>query len=349
MHKIRINVSEPYDVLIGGGLLPSAGELISPLVKGKKTVIVTDGNVGALYAAPLKKSLEGAGIAAEVFPFAAGEESKSAGTLLALYDFLAKSGITRSDFLIALGGGVVGDLTGFAAATFLRGIDYVQIPTSLLAQVDSSVGGKTAIDIPAGKNLVGAFQQPRLVLADTDTLSTLPEEFFTDGMGEVVKYGMIASESLFALLETGKAKENLDTVIRECVDIKRRVVEADEFDTGLRMILNFGHTLGHAIERFYCYKGITHGNAVAAGMYRITELAERGGMIENRISGRLKECLTQYGLPFSAEVDGEALFEGATNDKKRFSDTINIILCKTVGKAEIVKLSLSDFHSLITD
>lgn len=348
MKKIRINVSEPYDVLIGGGLLAEAGERITPLVKGKRAVIVTDGNVHALYTEPLLKSLEKAGISAEAFVFEAGEERKSAQTLLSLYDFLAKQNITRSDFLIALGGGVVGDLTGFAAATYLRGIDYVQIPTSLLAQVDSSVGGKTAIDIPAGKNLVGSFKQPKLVLADTDTLRTLPDDFFTDGMGEVVKYGMIASESLFSLLETGKAKDNLEAVISECVDIKRWVVEEDEFDTGLRMILNFGHTLGHSIERYYHYRGITHGKAVAAGMYLMTSLAERGGLIENPLSERLKGCLEKYGLPVSAEIGGEALYEGAVHDKKRFSDTINIILCKTVGKAEIVKFSLSDFHSLIT-
>lgn len=349
MKKLRINVSEPYDVLIGGGLLAEAGERIAPLVRGKRAVIVTDENVHALYTEPLIRSLEKAGISAEPFVFAAGEERKSAQTLLALYDFLAKKELTRSDFLIALGGGVVGDLTGFAAATYLRGIDYIQIPTSLLAQVDSSVGGKTAIDIPAGKNLVGAFKQPKLVLADTDTPSTLSDDFFTDGMGEVVKYGMIASESLFSLLETGKARENMETVIYACLDIKRRVVEEDAFDTGLRMILNFGHTLGHSIERFYHYRGITHGKAVAAGMSLITSLAEKRGMIAEPLSGRLKSCLEKYGLPVSAEIGGEALYEGAVHDKKRFSDTIRIILCKTVGKAEIVTLSLPEFRSLIGD
>lgn len=348
MKQIRVHASEPYDVLIGGGLLAEAGERIAPLVKGKKAVVVTDTNVRGLYADPLAASLGRAGISSEIFAFEAGEARKSAETLLSLYDFLAKQNITRSDFLIALGGGVVGDLTGFAAATYLRGIDYVQIPTSLLAQVDSSVGGKTAINIEAGKNLVGAFKQPRLVLADTEALRTLSEDFFADGMGEVIKYGMIASESLFGFLETGKARECPEKVIAECVDIKRRIVKEDEFDTGLRMILNFGHTLGHSIERFYHYSGITHGKAVAAGMYLITSLAERRGMIAEPLSERLKGCLVKYGLPTSVGIDGDSLFEGAVNDKKRFSDTISVILCKTVGKAEIVKLPLSEFRSLVT-
>ena len=347
MTKIRINTSKPYDVVIGKGLLENAGELIANTIKGRKAVIVTDDIVNSLYAEKLTASMAKAGFTTDVFVFPNGEESKSHKTLIELYDFLSKKNITRSDFLVALGGGVVGDLTGFAAATYLRGIDYVQIPTTLLAQVDSSVGGKTAVDIEAGKNLVGAFKQPDIVIADTDTLATLTDDIFTDGMGEVVKYGMIWSKSLFELLKTGKAKENLEKIVEECVDIKRQVVETDEFDTGLRMILNFGHTLGHSIEKFYNYKGFSHGKAVSVGMYLMTVIAEKGGLIETPLSEELKACLEANNMPFTSEADGAALFNGAVNDKKRFSDNINLIICREIGKADIVKMNINDFKKLI--
>jgi len=347
MTKIRVNTSRPYDVVIGSGLLEKSGKLIADAVKGRRAVIVTDDIVNSLYTEKLLKSMESEGFTADVFVFPNGEESKSHKTLIELYEFLGKKNITRSDFLVALGGGVVGDLTGFAAATYLRGIDYVQIPTTLLAQVDSSVGGKTAVDIEAGKNLVGAFKQPDIVIADTDTLSTLSDEIFTDGMGEVVKYGMIWSRELFDLLKTGNVKENLPRIVEECVDIKRQVVETDEFDTGLRMILNFGHTLGHSIEKFYNYKGFSHGKAVSVGMYLISKIGEKAGLIETPVSEELKACLIANNMPFEASVDGVSLFSGAVNDKKRFSDNINIILCREIGKADIVKMNITEFKNII--
>lgn len=347
MKTIHINASQPYDVIIGSGLLDTAGTYIKNVLKSSKTVIVTDDIVYDLYGEKLRKSLADAGFTSEFFVFPNGEASKCHTTLINLYDFLAEMNITRSDSLIALGGGVVGDLTGFAAATYLRGIDYVQIPTTLLAQVDSSVGGKTAVDINGGKNLVGAFKQPKLVIADTDTLSTLTDEIFADGMGEVVKYGMIYSEELFNLLATGKVKDNLEYVIESCVDIKRQVVENDEFDMGLRMILNFGHTLGHAIEKYYGFSKISHGKGVAIGMYLMTKLAEEGGIITNKISESLKLCLLKNNLPFECDVPSEELYKGAVNDKKRFSDNINLIVCKTIGKADIVKMAVSEFKTLI--
>lgn len=349
MTKIRVNTSKPYDVVIGSGLLEKAGELISDVTKGCKAVIVTDDIVNSLYSEKLVSSMEKAGFTVDVFAFPNGEESKSHKVLIELYDFLSNKNITRSDFLVALGGGVVGDLTGFAAATYLRGIGYVQIPTTLLAQVDSSVGGKTAVDISAGKNLVGAFKQPDIVIADTDTLATLSDEIFTDGMGEVVKYGMIWSKELFDFLATGKVKENLNYVIEQCVDIKRQVVETDEFDTGLRMILNFGHTLGHSIEKYYNYSGFSHGKAVSVGMYLITTIGEKAGIIEKGISEELKKCLMANNMPFEAEISGEALFSGAVNDKKRFSDNINIILCPVIGKADIVKMNINEFKRIIEE
>lgn len=347
MKTIHIEASEPYNVIIGSGILDKSGEIISKVLKSKRTVIVSDDNVYPLYGKRLEKSLTENGFNYEAFVFPHGEESKSHKTLIELYNFLAEKNITRSDSLIALGGGVTGDLTGFAAASFLRGIDYVQIPTSLLAQIDSSVGGKTAVDIAGGKNLVGAFKQPKVVLADIDTLSTLSEDFFADGMGEAVKYGMIYSKELFDLIKTGKIKENLEEIIETCVDIKRRVVENDEFDLGLRMILNFGHTLGHSIEKYYNYNGISHGKAVAVGMYIMTRAAEKSGIISKPISEELKECLMVNNLPFETEVPCSDLFKGAINDKKRFSDNINLIICKDIGKAEIVKMPVSEFEQLI--
>ena len=204
-----------------------------------------------------------------------------------------------------------------------------------------------AVDIGAGKNLVGAFKQPDIVIADIDTLDTLSEEIFTDGMGEVVKYGMIWSKELFDLLKTGKVKENLAEVVEQCVDIKRQVVETDEFDTGLRMILNFGHTLGHSIEKYYNYHGFSHGKAVSAGMYLITTIGEKAGLISGNISDELKACLVANNMPFESATPAEALFSGAVNDKKRFSDTISIILCREIGKADIVKMNINDFKNMI--
>ena len=349
MKKITVKASQNYDVLIGRGLLAEAGKYIGDVLKSRRTVIVSDDNVYPLYGEKLKERLETAGFNVHEFVFPHGEQSKCHETLLNLYGFLAASNITRSDSIIALGGGVTGDLAGFAAASYLRGIDYVQIPTSLLAQIDSSVGGKTAVDIPAGKNLVGAFKQPRLVLADIDTLSTLPDAFFDDGMGEAVKYGMIWSEKLFELIAAGNIKEHLDEMIAECVDIKREVVETDEFDKGLRMILNFGHTLGHSIEKTQNFNGLSHGKAVAAGMYLITSAAEKHGIITDKISDRLKSCLEINNLPYSVDITAETLFANSVNDKKRFSDDINIIICKTVGKADIVKMPVSEYRKLVTE
>ena len=348
MKKITVKASQNYDVLIGSGLLKDSGKYISDVLKSRRTMIVSDDNVFPLYGKTLRSSLEAQGFTVSEFVFPHGEQSKSHSVLLKLYDALAEADITRSDSIIALGGGVTGDMSGFAAATFLRGIDYVQIPTSLLAQIDSSVGGKTAVDIPAGKNLVGAFKQPVLVIADTDTLSPLPPEFFSDGMGEAVKYGMIWSEELFDLIASGNIREHLGEMIVKCIDIKREVVENDEFDTGLRMILNFGHTLGHSIEKTQNFSGLSHGHAVAVGMYLITKAAEKHGIITAPISGKLKECLDINGLPCSADIPAETLFANSVNDKKRFSDSINVIICKAIGKADIVKMPIEEYRKLIT-
>lgn len=342
MKKVSVHVSTDYDILIENGLLEKSGELIAGIVKTRKTVVVTDDTVNSLYADKVVESLKKSGFETDVFVFEHGEKSKCSKTLNEIYDFLAEKNITRSDCIVALGGGVVGDITGFAAATFLRGIDYVQIPTTLLAQVDSSVGGKTAIDLPCGKNLVGAFKQPVLVICDPLTLDTLPSETVSDGMGEVIKYGMIRDKKLFDTLCKNDIKSIFDIIgdiIFECVSIKRDVVEEDEKDNAVRMILNFGHTIGHAVESYYHYETYTHGSAVAIGMCMMSEKTA-----PKEVTEKLKECVKRYNLPVSSDAPCEKLIPLCANDKKRKSSSINYIVCEKIGKAEIKTVEFAEFE-----
>ena len=248
MRTVHVNASTPYDVFIKKGMLDEVGELCSSIVRPTRCVIISDDVVAPLYLDRVRASLERAGYTPSAFVFPHGESSKCAATYLDILSFLASEHIDRGGCIFALGGGVVGDISGFAAATYMRGIKYVQIPTTLLADVDSSVGGKCAIDIPEGKNLVGAFYNPSAVICDPETLRTLPEDYFSDGMAEVIKYAMISDSSIFSLIDEGYAKDNICELIERCVSIKREVVEADEREGGIRAILNFGHTTAHAIE-----------------------------------------------------------------------------------------------------
>lgn len=347
MKKITVNAHTSYEILIDSGLLNKCGELISKVEKSKKCAIITDDIVDRLYGQQAVNSLNNSGFTVSKFVIPNGEPSKSHEQLISAYNFLCENDITRTDFIIALGGGVVGDLTGFCAATYLRGIDYVQIPTTLLSQVDSSVGGKTAVNIDSGKNLVGAFKQPSLVITDTDTLSTLSDDIFADGMGEVVKYGMIRSASLFEKLSKENPKEIIKDIIAECVEIKRDVVQNDEFDTGERMILNFGHTFGHAIEKAAGYGVIPHGKAVAIGMYMITSAAEKQGKAKKGTSLLLKNCLEANSLPFEYNISHNELFRLSLGDKKRTSDKIRVVICTEAGKCEILTLKLDEYKNLI--
>jgi 3-dehydroquinate synthase len=327
-------------------LLARAAEYVKTAVRAKSFAIITDDTVDALYGGIVADSLRFEGFRAVKFAFPHGEASKSLRTLGRVYDFLSGNNITRSDCIVALGGGVVGDTAGFAAATFLRGIDYIQIPTTLLAQVDSSVGGKTAVDLPAGKNLVGAFWQPRMVLLDIDALETLPEEFFIDGLGEVVKYGMIKSKTLFETLERHdleSVRGVLPDIIRECVAIKKASVEADEFDTGERMLLNFGHTLGHAIEKLTNYSGVSHGRAVAAGMKIVTRAAEEAGFAVNGLTDRLTACLERYRLNADVPFTPIEIASACGGDKKRSGGEINIVVCRDAGESELRKFPFEEF------
>lgn len=346
--KLTVNLGEnSYPIHIENGILSKAGEFISELFKGKKIMIISDDHVFPLYGKQLINSLDSYECHSLVLPH--GEPTKSFHTLPQIYSALLDAKLTRSDLVIALGGGVIGDLTGFAASTYLRGIPLVQIPTSLLAQVDSSVGGKTAVDLPQGKNLVGAFYHPKLVLIDPTVLNTLPQHFINDGMGEVIKYGCIKDADLFQRLVSHQSfddlKEDLPEIIGRCVDIKRQVVEADQFDFGERMLLNFGHTLAHTIEQYFHYERESHGEAVGIGMYQITKLAESQGLCPVGNADRIKEALEIYGLPTSCKVPLSTLTEAITLDKKNLNGHLNIVLLKAIGDSYVYPTSTEFFHS----
>lgn len=340
MITVTVNASKQYDIKIGSRLLPTLGEEVKKLGKAAKVAIVSDSNVFPLYGDPVRQSLKDAGFAVSSFVFPAGEESKCFSTYLELLNFLAQEKLTRSDLIVALGGGVVGDLAGFAAATYLRGIRFVQVPTTLLAAVDSSVGGKTAIDLPAGKNLVGAFCQPSLVLCDTDTLNTLPEDIFRDGCAEVIKYGILYDARFFAYLEQSGLDFDREKVIARCVELKRDVVMEDEFDTGMRMKLNLGHTIGHGVEARSNFS-LSHGKSVAIGM----AIVARASACPD--TDQIVGVLRKYGLPVTTEYPAEEILHFTLSDKKRSGGTINLILPRSIGDCEIVPTPVENLLSFI--
>ena len=332
-----------YDIIIERGLLDAAGtHCRTVLPKARRLAVVTDGNVAPLYLERVKQSLETAGFAVKGITVPAGESSKSLEQLGRLYDEMLSFGLSRTDAVVALGGGVVGDLAGFAAATVLRGVDFVQIPTTVLAQVDSSVGGKVAIDLPAGKNLAGAFWQPKLVLMDPECLNTLSDAVFSDGMAEVVKYGCIRDKAFFEFLARcgGRAgvMEHIEQVLYTCCDIKRQVVLADERDTGLRMILNFGHTVGHAFELAGRYEDWTHGQAVAVGMLWAAALGEKLGITPAGTREQIRGVLERYALPARIPCPWDTMVEAVGLDKKRAGEGISFVLLTTLGYAEPKKM-----------
>lgn len=342
MKIVTVNASTKYEVKIGSGLLPTLGAEVAAVVRGRTAVIVSDSNVWPLYGNIVQNSLEITGFSVLSYVFPAGESSKNGNTYLSLMNFLAENRITRGDCLIALGGGVVGDLTGFAAATYLRGIAYIQVPTTLLAAVDSSVGGKTAIDLERGKNLAGAFYQPKLVLCDIDTLNTLADDIFRDGCAEVIKYAVLYDTKLFAHLQDKGLSFDREAVITRCVELKRDVVAEDEFDTGARMKLNLGHTIGHGIEKASNYE-ISHGKAVAIGMAIVCKAGNAG------VYAKIKDILVQFGLPTVTIFDCNTLFEAALSDKKRSGDTVNLIVPKGIGNCVIQPTSIENLKTFIQE
>ena len=347
MAKVTVNTAKPYDILIEKGLLDRAGDLIRQAAGGSAVCVVTDDTVDSLYGERLTASLENAGYRWEKFVIPHGEASKNADNFIKILNFLAEKQFTRTDVVTALGGGVVGDLAGFAAACYNRGMLFVQLPTTLLAAVDSSVGGKTAIDLDAGKNLAGAFYQPRLVLCDYATLDTLSDEIFRDGCAEVIKYAVIADGALFEQLKK-PIKEQMEQVITRCVEIKRDVVIEDEFDTGLRQILNFGHTVGHAVEANSHFT-ISHGQGVAIGMAIEAKAAAKQGYCSESCAGAIIDLIRAYQLPTESPYDASTLCEKALSDKKRRGNTISLIIPRAIGKVDIVKTSVDKLQSFIQD
>ena len=346
MNTISVHASQSYDVLIGSELLRRSGAYVREVFTGKIAAIISDSNVWPIYGEHIVKSFQEANIETVYFVFQAGENSKNSDTYLQILSFLAESQITRSDLIVALGGGVVGDIAGFTAATYLRGIDYVQIPTSLLAMVDSSVGGKTAIDLPAGKNLVGAFKQPKLVLCDITTLSTLPERQFLDGCAEVIKYGMLYDSELVAYLLDKGPHFDWENVISKCIAFKRDVVQEDEYDTGARQKLNLGHTIGHGIEVSSNFI-VTHGQAVAAGMAIIARAAVKRELCTCETAEILCAVLEKFSLPVNTDFTADVLFNTALSDKKRSGGTVNLIIPKEIGCCEIIPTPIAELKSFI--
>ena len=346
MTTVTVRASRPYEVTIGRGLLDTVGWQAAGQWKGRSAAVVSDSTVAPLYLNRVKDSLERAGFQVHSFVFPAGEDQKNGGTYLKLLEFLAARRLTRADGLIALGGGVVGDLAGFAAATFLRGIGFLQLPTTLLAAVDSSVGGKTAIDLTNGKNLAGAFYQPQAVLCDLDTLDTLPAEVFADGCAEVIKYGMMGDPALLARLETVDFRADPEELVARCVAQKRDLVEQDEFDTGARQLLNLGHTLGHGVEACSGYT-VSHGRAVAIGMTLVTRAAVAFGRCPAEVLPRLRRLLERYGLPDATAYSAQALYEKTLSDKKRSGDTISLVVPIAWGASQLVRIPVSELPAWI--
>lgn len=345
MKTINVKTSNCYDVIISDNLLSEAGRHIKNTVGGSSVIIISDDIVYPLYGQQVESSLIESGYKVIKYIIVNGEASKNAANYIAILNFLADHHITRSDIIVALGGGVVGDLAGFIASTYLRGIYFIQIPTTLLAAVDSSVGGKNAINLDAGKNLAGTFYQPDLVLCDYSALSSLRESVFADGCAEVIKYGVIADKDLFYMLNN-PIKEQLEEIISQCVLLKQNIVCNDEYDNGIRQILNFGHTIGHAVEICSNYI-ISHGSAVSIGMAIVTRASFFMNICSRTCSDEIIAMLKEYNLPTEITFNAEELFNAALSDKKRTGGFINIVIPEEVGRCVIKKITLDNLKEII--
>ena len=328
--RLMIHTGTPYPVLIGNGLLSDCGSLFSKISAPCRVMLVSDDTVAALYGDRVERALTAAGFSVSRFVFPHGEQSKTPETFVALVNAMAEAGLTRSDLAAALGGGVTGDLTGFAASAYLRGIRYVQLPTTVLAAVDSSVGGKTAVDLPAGKNLMGSFWQPSAVICGCDTFGTLPEPVFADGLAEAIKYGVLCDPELFEQFEAFSRGQDMTQIAARCVRIKEAYVVGDETDRGRRQYLNLGHTPAHAIEACSGYT-ISHGRAVAIGMAMMARASEKLGFAKAPFAERLSALLKKQGLPVSTSFSAEQLAAAAVSDKKRRGDRITLVMPLAIG------------------
>ncbi|MBR3719251.1 MAG: 3-dehydroquinate synthase [Firmicutes bacterium] len=358
---VHVNAGRGYDVLIREGILADAGEeTVKVCPKAVKAAVVCDGNVFLPHAEPVECDLADAGLSCAQYLLTPGEQNKNIGQYAQILSFLAEQHLTRDDVLVALGGGVTGDMAGFAAATYLRGIRYVQVPTTLLAMVDSSVGGKTAVDLPAGKNLAGAFCQPALVLCDPLALKTLPDDIFRDGCAEVLKYGVLYDRQFFLKLKdlaesrtSGQSLKqalarHLEEIIETCVAWKRDVVEQDEFDRGERKKLNLGHTFGHAVEACSDF-AVSHGQAVAIGMAMMARTAVRKGYMDEAEARLLEETLQSYGLPTATDYAAADLAKAAASDKKASQRAIDLVVPRAIGCCELVRIELADLQNWIEE
>ena len=335
MTTIHIAASREYDVVIEPGLLTRLGTMAAELGLGRRAAVISDDAVFALYGAAAEKALTDAGFQVDHFLFPHGEQQKNLSTYGQVLNFLCDRRFTRSDFLVALGGGVVGDLAGFAAATYQRGIPYIQVPTTLLSMVDSSVGGKTAVDLDHGKNQVGCFYQPSLVLCDPSLLNTLPEREYRAGCAEIIKYAMLYSEDFLRELEETPVR-----VISVCVGMKRDVVRGDEFDRGQRALLNLGHTVGHAVEACSGFT-LLHGEGVAIGMAIVSRASACAD------TPRIVALLEQFGLPTRTDYSADDLFSYTLSDKKRSGGTVNLIIPRAIGDCAIVPTKVESLKSFI--
>ena len=346
MNSIKINASSSYNVYIGAGILCDLGAISAKVIGSGTVAVISDSNVWPFYGEIVKMILHDSGLHVVSYVFPAGEDSKNTQTYISLLNFLAENELTRSDLIVALGGGVVGDLAGFAAATYLRGIQYIQIPTTLLAMVDSSVGGKTAIDLPSGKNLAGAFYQPSAVICDTDLLRSLPEEVYREGCAEIIKYAILFDRGLFAHLEEHGLSFDKEAVISKCIAFKSDVVVQDEFDTGYRHLLNFGHTIGHAVE-YLSHFTLSHGNAVAIGMSVVTRAAAYNALCDHDTMQRILTLLDQFQLSTHTDFSADCLCTCAYSDKKRSGNDIHLIIPKEIGQCTIQSIPITELKSFI--
>lgn len=348
MKTVHIDASRSYDVRIGRGLLDDCGRQIAERVRCASAAVVADDTVYALYGERVCASLEAAGIRTVCYVFPHGEKSKNLLEYAKILNFLAENRVTRADALIALGGGVTGDLGGFAAATYLRGIPFVQLPTTLLAAVDSSVGGKTAVDLPAGKNLAGAFYQPELVLCDLDTLDSLPREIFLDGCAEVIKYAVLGSRELFALLADIPSGKGLEEVTARCVEMKRDFIQSDELDRGARQMLNLGHTFGHAVEASSRFT-LSHGKSVAIGMAMILRAACSRGLCSAETRDAVIALLQRYGLPTECPYPADMLLGALSADKKIFGTRLNLVVPTDIGACRLLPVGVDELSGWLRD
>jgi 3-dehydroquinate synthase len=353
MKAIEVKLkNKSYNIYIEKNFLSKIGEYLKEKYGDRKIAIVTDHNLVCLYGQVLNEITKENGIISKIISIKPGEESKSLRNLEEIYKEFSEFKLTREDLVLAFGGGVVGDLAGFAASTYLRGIPYIQVPTSLLAQVDSSVGGKVAVDLPWGKNQVGSFYHPEVVFIDPELLKTLNKKFFHDGLAEVIKYGCIKDKNIIDELikykDDAELLENIEGIIYNCCNIKRTVVEMDENDFGERMLLNFGHTLGHAIEKYFQYKEYTHGEAVAMGMVEITKKSEQLNITEKGTTEKIIDILKKYQLPYEMpHMDKDKIIDSITLDKKSSGKNINLIFLEKLGKGIIKKVKIKDMETYI--